>query len=110
MLRTARCVSSMHMNVEKPTSVCVCLLYGSLCAPLLLPWPGELEGTSLAMAQGKASPVLVVAPIFRVPTVLQRVPSAVPPTVVAHGRLIPAIRERLGDVRANFTGALPTTH
>ena len=32
----------------------VCILYASPCAPLLVPWPGEVEGTSLAMAQGKA--------------------------------------------------------
>ena len=32
---------------------CVCLLYGSPCAPLLLPWLGEVQGTSLAMVQGK---------------------------------------------------------
>ena len=28
----------------------VCLLYASLCAPLLLPWLGEVEGISLAIA------------------------------------------------------------
>ena len=32
----------------------VCILYASPCAPLLVLWPGEVEGTSLAMAQGKA--------------------------------------------------------
>ena len=34
----------------------VCVLYDSPCAPLLLPWLGEVEGTSLAMSQAKASP------------------------------------------------------
>ena len=50
---------------------------------------GELEGTSLAMAQGKASPVLVVAPIFRVPTVLRSGAVGVPPTArgACDGRL-----------------------
>ena len=60
----------------------VCVLYDSPCAPLLLPWLGEVEGTSLAMSQAKASPVPAHVPMFRVPTVLRRVPSAVPPTVV----------------------------
>ena len=32
----------------------VCILYASPCAPLLILWPGEVEGTSLAIAQGKA--------------------------------------------------------
>ena len=32
----------------------VCILYASPCAPLLVLWPGEVEGTSVAMAQGKA--------------------------------------------------------
>ena len=54
---------------------CVCLLYGSPCAPLLLPWLGEVQGTSMAMVQGKYSPVLAHIPMFRVPTVLLRVPS-----------------------------------
>ena len=53
-----------------------------LCAPLLLPWLGEVQGASLAMIQGKESPVTVHIPMFRVSTVLLRVPSAVPPTVV----------------------------
>ena len=60
----------------------VCVLYDSPCAPLLLPWLGEVEGTSLAMSQAKASPVPAHVPMFRVPTVLRRVPSAVPQTVV----------------------------
>ena len=48
---------------------CVWLLYGSPCAPLLLPWLGEVQGTSLVMIQGKYSPVPVPAliPMFRVP-------------------------------------------
>ena len=49
----------------------VWFLYASPCALLLLPWLGELEGTSLAMVQASASPVLVVEPIFRVPPVLR---------------------------------------
>ena len=64
----------------------VCVLYDSPCAPLLLPWLGEVEGTSLAMSQAKASPAPAHVPMFRVPTVLRRVPSAVPQTVVGHGR------------------------
>ena len=52
------------------------------CAPLLLPWLGEVEGTSLAMSQANALPVPAHVPMFRVPTVLPRVLSAVPPTVV----------------------------
>ena len=35
----------------------VCVLHGSPCAPLVYPWLGEVEGTSLAMTQAKASPV-----------------------------------------------------
>ena len=78
-------------SLPGPTTLCVCgqrlkanvcVLYDSLCAPLLLPWLGEVEGTSLAMYQAKASPVPAHVPMFRVPTVLRRVPSAVPPTVV----------------------------
>ena len=30
---------------------CVCLLYGSQCAPLLLPWLGEVQGASLSRTQ-----------------------------------------------------------
>ena len=36
----------------------VCVLDGSPDAPLLVPWLGELEGTSLAIAQANDSPVL----------------------------------------------------
>ena len=60
----------------------VCVLHDSPCAPLLLPWLEEVEGTSLAMSQAQASPVPALAPMFRVPPVLRRVPSAVSPTVV----------------------------
>ena len=60
----------------------VCVLYGSPCAPLLLPWLGEVEGTSQAIAQAKASPVPALAPMFRVSPVLRRLPTAVPPTAV----------------------------
>ena len=66
--------------------MCVCVLYDSPCDPLLLPWLGEVEGTSMAMSQAKALPVPAHVPVVRVPTVLRRVPSAVPQTVVAHGR------------------------
>ena len=38
----------------------VYILYAFPSAPLLVLWPGEVEGTSLAMAQGKASPVGVL--------------------------------------------------
>ena len=60
----------------------VCILYASPCAPLLVLWPGEVEGTSLAMAQGKASPVPAPAPMFRVSAVLRRYDADVPPTAV----------------------------
>ena len=50
----------------------VCILYASPCAPLLVLWPGEVEWTSLAMMQGKASPVPAPAPMFRVSAVLRR--------------------------------------
>ena len=69
----------------------VCVLHDSLCAPLLLPWLGEVEGTSLAMYQAKVSPAPAHVPMFsfRVPTGLPqcgRVPTAVPKTAVRHGR------------------------
>ena len=60
----------------------VCILYASPCAPLLVLWPGEVDGTSLAMAQGKASPVPAPAPMFRVSAVLRRYDADVPPTAV----------------------------
>ena len=60
----------------------VCILYASPCAPLLVLWPGEVEGTSLAMAQGKASPVPAPEPMFRVSAVLRRYDADVPPTAV----------------------------
>ena len=60
----------------------VCILYASPCAPLLVLWPGEVEGTSLAMAQGKASPVPAPEPMFRVSPVLRRYDADVPPTAV----------------------------
>ena len=68
----------------------VCVLYASPCAPLLLPWLGEVDGTSLAMSQAKISPVSAHVPMFRVPTVLRRVPSAVPPTAVGACAMLPA--------------------
>ena len=46
---------------------CVCSLYGSPCVPLLLPWLGEVQGTSLVMIQGKYLPVPALIPMFRVP-------------------------------------------
>ena len=70
------------LYVHERLKAYVCVLYDYLCAPLLLPWLGEVEGTSLAMSQAKASPVPAHVPMFRVPTVLRRVPSAVPQTVV----------------------------
>ena len=60
----------------------ICILYASPCAPLLVLWPGEVEGTSLAMAQGKASPVPAPEPMFRVSPVLRRYDADVPPTAV----------------------------
>ena len=73
----------MHESyAHERLKVYVCVLYDSLCAPLLLPWLGEVEGTSLAMSQAKASPVPAHVPMVRVPTVLRRVPSAVLWTVV----------------------------
>ena len=47
---------------------------------LMLPWLGELKGASLTMTQANAPPVPAHVPMFRVPTVLRRVPSVVPPT------------------------------
>ena len=60
----------------------ICILYASPCAPLLVLWPGEVEGTSLAMAQGKASPVPAPEPMFRVSPVLRRYDADVPLTAV----------------------------
>ena len=37
-----------HVHPSEPRRY-VCVLYGSLCAPLLLPWLGEVEETSLAI-------------------------------------------------------------
>ena len=68
----------------------VCILYASPCAPLLVLWPGEVEGTSLAMAQGKASPVPAPEPMFRVSAVLRRYDADVPPTAVGACRRRPA--------------------
>ena len=66
-------------------------MYASPCAPLLVLWPGEVEGTSLAMAQGKASPVPAPEPMFRVSPVLRRYDADVPPTAVGA-----CCRRRLG--------------
>ena len=38
------------------TEALVCLLYASSCAPLLIPWLGEVERTSLPVVKAKASP------------------------------------------------------
>ena len=54
------------------TKTYVCVLYCSSCVPLLAPWLGELEGTSLAIAQAKVQPVLALEPMFGVLTVLCR--------------------------------------
>ena len=70
--------TSMHDSLK----AYVCILYASPCAPLLVLWPGEVEGTSLAMAQGKASPVPAPEPMFRVSPVLRRYDTDVPPTAV----------------------------
>ena len=42
---SARCASISDMIVQ----AYVCVLYCSPCAPLMAPWLGELEGTSLAI-------------------------------------------------------------
>ena len=50
-----RVVGVLHESlVHDCLKAYVCILYASPCAPLLVLWPGEVEGTSLAMAQGKA--------------------------------------------------------
>ena len=46
-------------------------------------WPEEVEGISLAMAQGKALPVPAPAPMFRVSAVLRHYDADVPPAVGA---------------------------
>ena len=50
----------------------VCILYASPCAPLLVLWLGEVEGTSLAIYQANASPVPAHVPMVRVSAVLRR--------------------------------------
>ena len=88
----------------------VCILYASPCAPLLVLWPGEVEGTSLAMAQGKASPVPAPAPMFRVSAVLRRYDADVPPTAVgACGRRLPGAQHAF-STRIFAAVALNTTH
>ena len=93
------------MNVEKRTRMHKeCILYASPCAPLLVLWPGEVEGTSLAMAQGRAcccSPVPRPAPMFRVSAVLRRYDADVPPTAVEA-----CYRRRLGIPVAGFYAVL----
>ena len=81
----------------------VCILYASPCAPLLVLWPGEVEGTSLAMAQGKASPVPAPEPMFRVSAVLRRYDADVPPTAVgATPRMLECTFKRV--FHADFCG------
>ena len=46
----ARCNGSFP---EKRKKRYVCLKYGSPCAPVLLPWLGEVQGTSLAMTRAR---------------------------------------------------------
>ena len=75
---TARCNGSSD---TKRKIHYVCLPYGSPRALLLLPWLKELQGTSLAMTQGKTLPVTAHIPMFRVPPVLRRVLSRVLPAV-----------------------------
>ena len=44
------CAGALHESLaHERLKAYVCVLYGSPCAPLLLPWLGEVEGTSLAM-------------------------------------------------------------
>ena len=53
------------------------LYYSDTLRPLwATPWPGELEGASLAMTQAKVPPVPALSPMFWVSPVLRSVPSA----------------------------------
>ena len=70
----ARCTS--HICVHERLKTYVCVLYDSPCALLLLPWLGEVDGTSLAMPQGKALPVPAPEPMISVPPVLRRYDAA----------------------------------
>ena len=75
-------------HASEPRSY-VYILYGSPCAPVLLPWLGEVTGTSIAMIKCKALPVPARILMFRVPTVLLRALSAVPPTAPTGARRHP---------------------
>ena len=88
-----------HMHVHERLKAYVCVLYDSHCAPLLLPWLGEVEGTSLAMYQAKASPVPAPEPMLRVSAVLRRYE----PTYDAD---VPLTRTRVAAVGA-CCGCLP---
>ena len=122
--RALRCTSYQHHNSYKyiangwlheymghdSLKAYVCILYASPCAPLLVLWPGEVEGPSLAMAQGKASPVPAPKPMFRVSPVLRRYDADVPPTAVGaccRRSLGPHIRF---SMRLFAAAALSTTH
>ena len=67
---------------------------------------GDIPGNSLGQGSTSTSTLTHVWGAYGAPTLCRR--------RAADGRRslrsIPAIRERLGDVRANFTAALPTTH
>ena len=74
-------------------------------------------GTSLAMVQGKALPVLVVEPIFRVPMALQRDTGAVggcrrrvPQTVVGGCDGRQSVPSYAFFTRSFAAAALSTTH
>ena len=73
-------VCATRVHPWEPRSY-VCVLYGSPCAPLLIPWLGKVQGTSLAMTQGKTSPAAALDVMFRVHTVLLRGPLRVPAKV-----------------------------
>ena len=111
MTRATRLTRGHGPLYEEGLKAYVCILYASPSAPLLVPWPGEVEGTSLAMAQAKASPVPAPEPMFRVSAVLRRYDADVPPTAVGAC----CRRARLGDSNALSTRifaavALSTTH
>ena len=112
-----RTLFNVHVAMTRATrrghdclKVYVCILYASPCAQLLVLWPGEVEGTSLAMAQGKASPVPAPEPMFRVSAVLRRYDADVPPTAVGacDGRL--PVPQFAFSMRFFAMAALSTTH
>ena len=104
------CGSLCEYMVHDSLKAYVCILYASPCAPLLVLWPGEVEGTSLAMAQGKASPVPAPEPMFRVSPVLRRYDADVPPTAVGACCRRRTVTPFAFSMRFFAAGALSTTH